>query len=88
MRFLPFVWLVVINLIGLAVMGWDKQQARHGGRRIRERTIFAIAVMGGSIGVLVATQLFAHKRRKSSFMVVAWAILALHLAAAAIVARM
>ena len=59
--------LAVWNLFALAVMGWDKRRAEHGGRRVPEIKIWLIAWLAGFPGVLVGMAAFRHKTRKKSF---------------------
>lgn len=60
-------FLVLFNLSGLLLMARDKTQARRGGRRIPEKTLFLLAAAGGSAGVLAGIWLFRHKTRHRSF---------------------
>ena len=46
-----FVYLVIINLLSLFLMAEDKRRARRHLWRIPERTLFAAALVGGSVGV-------------------------------------
>lgn len=59
--------LVVWNLIVVTVYGWDKHQARRGGRRICERTLLLLAAGMGASGALLGMVLFRHKTRHASF---------------------
>ena len=67
----------VMTLVGLGAMGLDKTIARKNGervqrgkkprRRIPEKTLFLIAALGGSLGVLAGMYLFRHKTKHKSF---------------------
>ena len=48
-------------------MGIDKRRARRGGWRIREKTLFIIALLFGSIGILAGMYVFRHKTKHLSF---------------------
>ena len=61
--------LLVINLEGFALMGIDKSRARRGRRRIAEATLFIVAALGGSLGVLCGMYAFRHKTLHTSFTV-------------------
>ena len=61
------IYLLAMNLLLFVLMGIDKQMAKRGKWRIRERTLFTIALAGGSIGGILGMQLFRHKTRHSSF---------------------
>lgn len=60
-------WLAVVNTIAFFMMMWDKRQARRGGRRTPERTLFLSALLGGSIGAIIGMRLFRHKTRHPAF---------------------
>ena len=62
-------YLLVINLEGFALMGIDKSRARRGRRRIAEATLFIVAALGGSLGVLCGMYAFRHKTQHTSFTV-------------------
>ncbi|WP_281823232.1 DUF1294 domain-containing protein [Sphingobium sp. BS19] len=45
----------------------DKQRAINGRRRIAESDLLGLAIIGGSVGALLARQMFRHKTRKEPF---------------------
>lgn len=61
------LYLLVINLVAFAAMGWDKSSAVRGVERIPERTLLTLAAVGGSVGAVAAQQVFRHKTRKQPF---------------------
>ena len=61
------VYALVINLVLFAVMGIDKYKARNGLWRIPEKTLFGLALAGGSIGGILGMKVFRHKTRHNSF---------------------
>ena len=65
------VWLilyaVLINLAALIVFGVDKKRARRHEWRISERTLFLLALAGGSVGAILGMLVFRHKTRKWYF---------------------
>ncbi|MDI3522355.1 MAG: hypothetical protein PWP43_537 [Bacillota bacterium] len=71
--------LFFYNLVGGALMGWDKRQARRGAWRIPERTLFTLAFTGAALGILAGMYLFRHKTRHLSFVLGIPAIIALQL---------
>ena len=71
----------VMSVAALVAYALDKSAARRGRRRVRERTLHALALLCGWPGALVAQQLFRHKRRKAGFVLVTWLIAAAHVAA-------
>jgi uncharacterized membrane protein YsdA (DUF1294 family) len=60
-------YLVIVNMIGFGLMGIDKRRARRGAWRIKERTLFFVAIFGGVIGSLVGMYMFHHKTKHRSF---------------------
>lgn len=61
------IYLVVMNSIGFASMGIDKSKAKRGGWRIPEKTLFLIAILGGSVGSILGMKQFRHKTKHKSF---------------------
>lgn len=73
-----FLYLTAINLAAFAAMGLDKHRAQKHRWRIRERTLFLLALLGGSIGSLAGMLCFRHKTRHPRFVWGMPAILLLH----------
>ena len=61
------IYLVVLNIIGFTIMGIDKSRAKRGAWRIPEKTLFLIAILGGSIGSLLGMKQFRHKTKHKTF---------------------
>ena len=59
---LVFYYLLV-NLLGFYAMYTDKLRAKKRAFRIPEATMFAIAIIGGSIGCILGMYTFRHKTR-------------------------
>ena len=74
------VYLAVINLIGFAIMGWDKAKAKQGAWRVPEKTLMGIAAAGGGVGVLMGMRTFRHKTKHAKFTVGVPAIIIAQLA--------
>ena len=67
---LPYAYLAVISLIAVCVTCYDKFAAKHlPGRRTREKTLFLISALGGSVAMLLTMQIIRHKTRHKSFMI-------------------
>lgn len=79
MKLFLITYIVLINLIGLFSMGIDKRRARRRQWRIPERSLFIMALLGGSIGILIGMYLFRHKTRHLSFAIGIPVILVLQL---------
>ena len=61
------IYLLIINLVGFLSMGIDKFKAKKNFWRIKEKTLFTIAMIGGSIGSIVGMYVFRHKTKHNSF---------------------
>lgn len=72
-------YAIIINLVLFAVMAIDKYKARKGLWRIPEKTLFGLAIAGGSIGGILGMQVFRHKTKHLSFKLGFPAILILQL---------
>ena len=63
---LPLIagYLAVVNVWAFALMGFDKRRAKiKGARRIRERTLFLSALLGGGLGACLGMWCFRHKTK-------------------------
>jgi uncharacterized membrane protein YsdA (DUF1294 family) len=68
-KWILLIWLVGINLAALIAMGWDKSRAKRGVWRIKEATLFLLALLGGGLGANLGMQLFRHKTKHWYFVV-------------------
>lgn len=76
------LYLAVINLAAFGLMGADKRRAQKHQWRIPEHTLFAAALVGGSVGAILGMYLWHHKTRHWYFVVGMPLILAVQLAMA------
>ncbi len=83
---LGLTYLLTVNIIGFAIMGIDKKKAEKGKWRIPEKTLFFVAIIGGSIGTCAGMKVFRHKTKHTKFTVGMPAILAFQLMMAALCA--
>lgn len=60
-------YLIVVNVIAFAMYGMDKSAAASSKRRTPEKTLWTVALIGGSLGALAGMKFFRHKTRKVSF---------------------
>lgn len=57
-------YLIAVNIWAFALMGIDKRRAKKkGARRIRERTLFLSALLGGGLGAFLGMWGFRHKTK-------------------------
>ena len=71
------IYLVVMNVLGVAVMWSDKRRARLHRWRIPEKVLFGVSLLGGSAGTWAGMYLFRHKTKHWYFV---WGIPAILLA--------
>ena len=60
-------YLFMINAAAFAAFAIDKHAAIKHKTRIREATLFGLALAGGSIGALGGMYAFRHKTQKKTF---------------------
>ena len=63
------VYLAAINLLAFVMYGIDKKKAINGARRIPEKTLILLAVLGGAIGAFIGMHVFHHKTKKPKFFI-------------------
>lgn len=73
-------WWLALNVATVLVYGYDKAIAGGRRRRVPERTLLAMALLGGSPGALLAMGMFRHKTAKVPFRRSMLGIVALQLA--------
>lgn len=81
--YLLAAWLFLWSLILFFIMDWDKRRAVRGGRRVPEKRLFLLALLGGGIGGVFGMYVFRHKTRHWRF-VLFFPLIALLQAAACI----
>ncbi len=60
---IAILYFLIINLIGLTLMGIDKRRAIRGAWRISEASLFTAALLGGALGCILGMNCFRHKTR-------------------------
>ena len=60
-------YLIFINIVGLLSMYLDKYFAKNNMYRISEKSLFFIAIIGGSIGSIIGMYQFRHKTKHRQF---------------------
>lgn len=76
-------YLLAVNLLTFVIYGIDKYKARHNRWRVREASLLLLAILGGSIGALLAMRVFRHKTQHKKFRYGVPAILLVQLVIAA-----
>ncbi len=62
-----YLYLILINAISFISFGLDKMFAKLKKRRISEKTLLCLSVLGGALGSLLGMVLFNHKTSKPRF---------------------
>jgi len=73
------IYLLVVNAVGFTVMLYDKYLARNNLWRIPEKSLFGIAILGGSLGCLLGMYAARHKTKHPKFTIGIPAILAVQI---------
>jgi len=75
------IWLLAINIITVITYRYDKNIAGSGRRRVPERRLLLLALIGGSPGAYIAMFLMRprHKTRKIPFVFLFWGIVLIQL---------
>jgi uncharacterized membrane protein YsdA (DUF1294 family) len=76
-------WLVAINLTTLFAFYEDKQSAIHKRRRVPEKTLIALALLGGAPATFISKRLFRHKTQDTAFNAWLYTLLAIQALVAA-----
>jgi uncharacterized membrane protein YsdA (DUF1294 family) len=69
---------LAMSAICLIAYGIDKRRANLQKRRISERNLHLLEILGGWPGAVLGQQMFRHKTVKMSFRLVLWGIILLH----------
>ena len=67
---IPAAYLAVISVVSVGVTVYDKWAAKHRtDRRIRESSLLAFSVLGGSAAMFVTMLIIRHKTKHPKFMI-------------------
>lgn len=62
-------YIAVISIIGWILPIVDKKRAQKDEWRIRERTLFIVSALGGSLAMYLSMKKFRHKTKHKRFMI-------------------
>jgi len=68
-EYLILYCLLGVNLLAFVLYGVDKGKAKRGAWRTPEWVLFLVALIGGSLGALLAMGVFRHKTLHKKFSV-------------------
>jgi uncharacterized membrane protein YsdA (DUF1294 family) len=80
-------YLIALSLLAIILTTLDKGAARRGSRRVKERTLLLVALLGGSVVMFVTMRGIRHKTKHAKFMVGIPVIIVLQATAALLVWR-
>ncbi|MEE3485446.1 MAG: DUF1294 domain-containing protein [Bacteroidales bacterium] len=66
MKYVIIGW-ILLNVITFIVYAWDKRKAKKNSWRTPESTLLLLAVVGGSVGALLAMYMLRHKTQHKKF---------------------
>ena len=61
------VYILVINIVAVCMMVYDKKAAVRNTRRIPEKNLFLTVLLGGGIGMYLTMFTIRHKTQKLKF---------------------
>lgn len=64
-----YAYLIFISVVAVIITLYDKKAAQKGKRRIRERTLMLVSVLGGSVCMYVTMLAIRHKTKHKKFMI-------------------
>lgn len=73
-------YVLAMSLVAFCAMGADKRRAKKEMWRISEKTLFLLALLGGSIGSILGMKVFRHKTQHWYFKIGMPVILILQIA--------
>ncbi len=74
-----WIFLLAINISGFILMGFDKRRAKIKKMRVDEGILLGVAIIFGSVGVLLGSKIFHHKTRIKAFSFTLPLLILLHL---------
>jgi len=60
-------YYLIVSLLAFTLMGFDKSKAIKNRRRISEKMLMGMALIGGALGVIAGMLVFRHKIRNPLF---------------------
>lgn len=60
-------YLVIINIVGFLSMWLDKRLAISKKRRVSEKKLLLVAILGGTLGSIAGMYSFRHKTKHKKF---------------------
>lgn len=64
------IYLIIINIITFIIFGLDKLFAIHKKRRVSEKSLFILSLLGGCFLEFIGMFVFRHKTLKIKFYII------------------
>jgi uncharacterized membrane protein YsdA (DUF1294 family)/cold shock CspA family protein len=77
--FFPFFVYLLMSLVTFLIYAVDKTKAHKNEWRTSEQTIHLFELLGGWPGALITQRVIRHKNKKTSFQVIFWLIVIIHI---------
>lgn len=68
-------YLLIINFVSIIVFIVDKNNAKNCRRRVPEKTLHFLELLGGVFGILLFSKIIRHKSSKKSYYIITYIIL-------------
>ncbi|MBR4295233.1 MAG: DUF1294 domain-containing protein [Clostridia bacterium] len=68
-KYLPLVYFILVSAISVVITVYDKNAARNRMARIPEKTLFFMAIIGGSLAMFFSMCFIHHKTKQPRFMI-------------------
>jgi uncharacterized membrane protein YsdA (DUF1294 family)/cold shock CspA family protein len=78
-KFIPFFVYFLLSLSTFIAYAMDKIKAHRNEWRVSEKTLHCLELLGGWPGALIAQRVIRHKNKKTSFQVIFWVIVIIHI---------
>ncbi|PJA90407.1 MAG: DUF1294 domain-containing protein [Candidatus Magasanikbacteria bacterium CG_4_9_14_3_um_filter_32_9] len=73
------IYLIIINIATFFYFGLDKMKASLAHKRISEKKLWTLSMVGGSLGGILGMHFFRHKTQKLSFQIIMAIILSVQI---------
>lgn len=64
-----FIWFILISAVSIIMTVYDKWAAKRKKRRVPERTLLSLGIVGGAAAMYLTMKCIHHKTKKKKFMV-------------------
>ena len=64
-----FIWFILISAVSIIMTVYDKWAAKRKKRRVPERTLLSLGIVGGAAAMFLTVKCIHHKTKKKKFMV-------------------